>query len=1231
MKRLFFICLFLISGITGMGIAQEKENYFTDEVKTPHVAWCKPYAKGKIKVIVLAGPNAVRRVMEIGQRIDLEIVGTINYDRPEATELLAGDWDICLLSDVNTKGLLPETRYKIIKGAAEGRGLVVINPGYAPTEGWDFSTKSLQEQGHNIDVPAFPPQGLPVLPEGKEFILNGFPSTGLKKVLDYAAAVKKLQPHYYINSWMDPWKSFRAYADSRKFAETGISTYKIGSGRGVNIAKVVETAEGVAFDFGRTITNYDYALSLVAKAILWAAPEKKRPDIVIQKIPDGLNLSIKEVPDKEFKITLLNQAKEPKPVKVRPVIRREDGITRDLKLIERTLLPAEPQELSFTLPSLGTGTYCLDIFVESKSGCETFGSGSFTVTSEKGIGSIELESDYVERGQTLTGKVLLRQAAVGDSVRIEFVDNYDRIVAYLESKVTDTGKPVPFTFQADPDITQLVRIRATLLEGNQEVDRKETRFSVPRRGKGKYNFIVWGGGGIRGILGSYACQQMKSAGVTAVLCDFYDGNYLPECAANDLMCVPYTTHLSGWTPKDAPERAPEKYDGYYGKPASWNKDTLRELEINWRVDAHMATRKHGVLGYSLGDEINTKYVDDSPECQQAYRTYLKRVYGTIENLNREWDEQFKSFEEINLLKTGDAWEESAFKQKKYPRWFDRQIFASENMMMVARQYRETFPKRLKDPEALCGFEGLGLSDHEYLDFDQIMASVDWWMPYRDEAGIYNNALRSLQPQGFLSGNWTSPQPASYWYTVMSGLNGIAYFMWQLEGWRPYEPHIGFLAPAYNFHPIVQKMLTNFEAIRNGLGDLFVNSAQENDPVALYYSIESALASTFDENRPFNTIQSAHKEFIDIIHGLGLEFKYVTGKQVSDGILDRSKYKLLILPCIQAISLKEAEALRKFVEEGGLLVADMRPGIYDEHGRSASPGMLDELFGVRRRKDGEPKSVPVKITGQIDNREIGVNFGGTIVDSGYEPVKAQVLGNAAGTPVFFVNQIGKGRAILLNFNLAAQVSLGSRYQLVKDLLTIAGVTPGLPVTDDNSEPLFNSCTLRWRTGEGKVLGIMLYPLLERNLEDGLSAVKVGLPSPAHIYDIGEGKYLGQANEVSLKLATLQPKFLAVLPYRVNELKIETSSPSLKQGEELKVRISLNGVPAQGNVLHPVHLEAIGPDGIIAAHFTRNVLVKGGREEIKFSIAFNEKTGKWNLRARDILTGKTNETSFEVKAE
>jgi hypothetical protein len=72
------------------------------------------------------------------------------------------------------------------------------------------------------------------------------------------------------------------------------------------------------------------------------------------------------------------------------------------------------------------------------------------------------------------------------------------------------------------------------------------------------------------------------------------------------------------------------------------------------------------------------------------------------------------------------------------------------------------------------------------------------------------------------------------------------------------------------------------------------------------------------------------------------------EMVNDRLLDPEHlkaFKLLVLPNIAALSLAQCAQLRKFVEEGGSLVATFETSLYDEEGRQRPDFGLADLFGV----------------------------------------------------------------------------------------------------------------------------------------------------------------------------------------------------------------------------------------------------------------------------------------------
>ena len=70
--------------------------------------------------------------------------------------------------------------------------------------------------------------------------------------------------------------------------------------------------------------------------------------------------------------------------------------------------------------------------------------------------------------------------------------------------------------------------------------------------------------------------------------------------------------------------------------------------------------------------------------------------------------------------------------------------------------------------------------------------------------------------------------------------------------------------------------------------------------------------------------------------------------VNDKLLDAehlNSYKLLVLPNIAALSDKQCEQLRQYVEDGGSVVATFETSLYDEQGKPRSNFGLSDLFGV----------------------------------------------------------------------------------------------------------------------------------------------------------------------------------------------------------------------------------------------------------------------------------------------
>jgi hypothetical protein len=98
------------------------------------------------------------------------------------------------------------------------------------------------------------------------------------------------------------------------------------------------------------------------------------------------------------------------------------------------------------------------------------------------------------------------------------------------------------------------------------------------------------------------------------------------------------------------------------------------------------------------------------------------------------------------------------------------------------------------------------------------------------------------------------------------------------------------------------------------------------------------------------IKPWQKDYRDHAYGIyhALVEDHLPFEMVNDQLLDADQlqpYKLLILPNIAALSDKQCDQLRRFVQRGGSIVATYETSLYDEEGKSRSDFGLSDLFGV----------------------------------------------------------------------------------------------------------------------------------------------------------------------------------------------------------------------------------------------------------------------------------------------
>jgi beta-galactosidase len=345
--------------------------------------------------------------------------------------------------------------------------------------------------------------------------------------------------------------------------------------------------------------------------------------------------------------------------------------------------------------------------------------------------------------------------------------------------------------------------------------------------------------------------------------------------------------------------------------------------------------------------------------------------------------------------------------------------------------------------------------------------------------------------------------------------------------------------------------------------------------------------------------------------------------------------VLVLPNTSALSAEEAQAIRRFAEGGGTVIADVRPGIFDEHCKAISPGRLDDLFGIVRTGRGKGAVADLTVAAEFEGKSLSGSFPRTHVDT---EVRAAEAPAQDSPPALLIRRVGQGRAILLNFQLNRAgkddpITTASR-GLLRGLYDLAGAESPAAVTAPDGGPLPVTEARQWRTGNGLLLG--MWRRMENAWFAPTGGVIAGPPQPTrvtfggkrHVYDLRAGKYLGAVSSLDTKLQWGRASFYLALPYQITGLEAAVSAVRPQRGQTLTASLKLR---ASGKVTErlPVWVEVTDPAGNRPLWGRQTVLLQGGAAAMKLPMAYNDQPGKWRLRATELFSGRSAEAAWVVQ--
>ena len=673
-------------------------------------------------------------------------------------------------------------------------------------------------------------------------------------------------------------------------------------------------------------------------------------------------------------------------------------------------------------------------------------------------------------------------------------------------------------------------------------------------------------------------------------------------------------------------------------PCFSNPDYIDKSRRSYTAAATQAVQYGGALNYGAGDEVALgSHLCCCPHCMKNYRQLLKSEYASLEDLNAEWGTQHKSFDEIfpDTLAEANA-------KGNYASWSLWRVSMEASLVRFFEIMRDTVQGI--DPGKTLHMSGtLGDSVDYGVDFWKLSKVIDfkgyneWW-----RAG---DLLRSFQT--------TINQPYSYswghmWYDFLQGAyDGYgSWCMSQLE----LLPDLTLSGSGWGKSRFLN------ELVRPGLVRFAKRSVRDNTRVAMHYSRLSRFAAkAMDPEKGEHPYWEYNVESWNwILNTFGFQPDMVTYHELESGELSTDNYDLLVLATSYAVTPGEAEAIEKFVSEGGVVIADGRLGELNNHVAPYAKRPLDELFGVipsDKPASAEVTLAPWNAKVEILDTALKANGATTFIASGGKPM-----------PIGFVNQVGKGKAIYLNFKIdpyhekdsewpsdlaygtwyltklggaageaAEDLRLKGQHDLVASILQEAGKQAKITARYADGEVLLSKLA-RYDIGRASMLGMVV-------CSRGGKDVEIALDGKYHVRDLLAGRDLGLTNKITTSLQVGQEmpggvyfvthtRLYALLPAKTDAPKLEMPAAA-GPGEKVTYSVGLSGSAVKG--ASSVHVTVFDPAGKPMTHYGKSMLVeyagKPGEGEIR--LALDDARGQWKIVATDMLSGEQTEKVLTVK--
>ena len=441
-----------------------------------------------------------------------------------------------------------------------------------------------------------------------------------------------------------------------------------------------------------------------------------------------------------------------------------------------------------------------------------------------------------------------------------------------------------------------------------------------------------------------------------------------------------------------------------------------------------------VIGWQIDNEFGDRCY--CSVCEVAFRNWLRKRYGSLDELNQKWGTIFWShvyndWAEIPVpLTTGGSPNPGLA--------LDFYRFMSDSYVAYQQMQMNILREKCPDHFITHNLMGFKYKQINYFDLARELDFVTWDNYQRtrfgnlqieidpSHAALAHDTMRGLKHKNFWlmeqqagSGGWefvgVPPRPGELrlwaYQAIAHGADGIVFFRWRTARFGTEEYWHGVLDHHAQPGRRYQEIKRMGQEIKKA-GEQIAGSKLKS-PVAMMLSYDSRFAFQIQANNPQFSYPEHFHQFYRALYHHQVPIEIVSPED------DLSTYKLVIAPALHLISEDLAEKLKQYVQAGGILVVTPRTGVKDEANAVVNmplPGLLAELCGVEVEEydslaSGMSNELKFMLPELVSNSPVSVGVWCDVL----KPITATVIAcyskdYYAGKPAVTLNQFGQGRVI-----------------------------------------------------------------------------------------------------------------------------------------------------------------------------------------------------------------------------